>query len=425
MTTQELHIGIDLALKIFNPRLVGRFLPQEKDYLLNKQIRRLIKDTVEDVKRGVYNSKSYEEIVNYYSTIEPYLIDKLLPLLNTNPIYNEYELPKYTKVITKKTQFIPCWNEYKVNKLGSLNIDLNSLNTTDASYLPTMAGYVEDDIFIFPSITSVPNGTTFNIYKGIVYKITYVDEINFTLYGATSNDIGTIFTATSTSEIEVLEGNTTKLEVLGVYLDSCIGVELYCIKNFSIFEYISLNIAITSGKKITSSNNATLVKGKKYLVTTGGEFTDIVTFGANWNVLLKGHIFTSTKDGRPTWEAHLVGEDLITSYIALEELVEPVCRLVTPQDSESMHTNEYENTSVGPFAIITNGKLRVYHDSKYDVANVSLLYAREPVSVDSIIGVECDLNSNLHDTIIGNVIQDIVSTNIPQLYPTVKDQNKS
>jgi len=108
MTNKQLHIGIDLALKILNPTLLSMFLTQEKDYIINKTINDLIHKTAEDARHSIMNNESYNEIVNFYNILEPYLITLELQLYSKIHNHNDYLLPKYADVITNNKRAIIC-----------------------------------------------------------------------------------------------------------------------------------------------------------------------------------------------------------------------------------------------------------------------------------------------------------------------------
>jgi hypothetical protein len=77
-----------------------------------------------------------------------------------------------------------------------------------------------------------------------------------------------------------------------------------------------------------------------------------------------------------------------------------------------------------PLATIGDGKLKVYHDNKYNIVQVELVYVRPPATIDSVTNKETDLNRNLHPRIVTLAVEDIVSTNNPQLYQTVNAQEQ-
>ena len=73
MTPQEMHIGIDLILEKVNSKIVDSFEPEEKDWLLNEEVVRFIKQRLSvqsnEKKQGLqFTQKRYDDIRTLIST---------------------------------------------------------------------------------------------------------------------------------------------------------------------------------------------------------------------------------------------------------------------------------------------------------------------------------------------------------------------
>jgi len=413
MTTKELHIGIDVALKLYNSSMLGRLLPEEKDYILNKAIVNLVHKTAEDARHSIVNTESYADITAFYNVLEPFLITKTLLDPTNRGRYNEYNLPRYLSVIGSSGDEIIAGIRYKVEEVGNINTITNMDLYPDVTYIEDDLLYLEPSIEIYYDNSGVDE---FRIYQDIRYEIIRSDGIDFTEYGAPNNDVGTIFIASQNHNWSLVSSNNgeTKLRILGHVPSTWSNVKLVALKNLDFFDHIAVNTLISTNKLVSESNGIRLQKGTYYKVRVAGEFDDLINFGSEWNNVEKDYIFVATNNGIPTWSTD--------STAILEILTNSPCRLVKPHDIASMLEHSYGSTASSPLATFGDGKVQIYHDNKYSIAKAEIIYVRPPVTVDSVAGTEPDLNPNLHPQIVTLAVQDIVSTNNPQLYQTVMAQ---
>lgn len=420
MTNKEFHIGIDLALKMFNHNLLGRLLSEEKDYIINKAINDLVHKTAEDARHSIINTESYADITSYYNVLEPYIITRLLEFIENKGRYNEYSLPKFVDVLNRQGNEIIIDTEYKVEQVGNLNAQLALITYS------VPLSYIEDDILILSLANVVfieylvDDEALLDIIEGIKYKIIKADGLDFTPYGATNNNVGTIFTATANHTFSITMSTTdtptSVLECISYTPPTWTDIELITIKSLSIFDYITANALISTNAYVTKTNNVKIIKGKYYRVSTAGAFTNLTAFGAAYNTVELNYIFVATASGTLIWSNG--------SLAVIEQLIDSTCRLVKPQDITGFLDHAYGTTMTSPLATIGDGKLNVYHDNKYNVVQVELVYVRPPATIDSVTNKETDLNRNLHPRIVTLAVEDIVSTNNPQLYQTVNAQEQ-
>lgn len=410
MTIKELHTGIDVALKVYNRDMLNRFLPEEKDYILNKVIINLIHKTAEDARHSILNTESYADITAFYNVLEPFLITKTL----VNPInrgrYNEYNLPHYPIVLSVAGSIVMREVQYKVEEVG--NINSMTLNSNQGTLVEDDIVYLQPRYEIF-SETDALGVYALTLTAGVTYEIIRVDSIDFTPCGAINNDIGTVFLCTEDSSWSSDDDPlpATKLRILSHTPATWTNVRLVALKNFNLFDYISINTLIGTNRRITPSNRLHLTKGSYYKVIANGEFVDITDFGAEWNIVEKGYIFVATKNGSPEWATN--------STAVLEILTNSPCRVIKPQDIGTLLEHSYGSTASSPMVTFGDGKIQVYHDSKYSIARVNLTYVRPPITIDNITNLESDVNLNLHPLLVDLAIQDILSTNNPALFQAV------
>jgi len=418
MTNKQLHIGIDLALKMFNHNLLGRMLPEEKDYILNKTITNLVHKTAEDARHSVINVESYSDITAFYNVLEPLLVRRQLEPTYNVGIYSEYKLPKFIDVLDKQGSEIITNIDYKVEQVGNINTQLALLDFS------VPLSYAEDDILTLtiPNVVFVEilvdDLGLLDIFAGVKYKILRASGLDFTPYGAANNKVGTIFTCTTSHTFSITlstdDTPTTELEVISYTPPSWVDTILVATKNLSMFDHIAVNTLISTNSYLRSTNNAKLVKGTYYRVVTGGLFTNLTSFGSDYELVEENYIFMATASGTPTWGPVPVA--------VLESLTDSTCRLIKPQDVSSMLNHSYGTTETSPFATFGNNKVQIYHANKYSIVSTELVYVSVPAVIDSNSGSETDLNVNLHPTLVTLAVQDIVSTNNPQVYPTVNAQ---
>lgn len=412
MNWKELHIGIDLGLKTFNHNLLGRLLNEEKDYLLNATISNLIHSAASDARHSIINTESYADIVNFYNILEPFIINRVLPIENYNSKYIETTLPKYLDLLESTGDIIPNVT-YKVIIRGSTDLTLigkdSVVEDSIFTWIPTNVTFVTDDF----------NTWELTIQKDFTYKIIKCDSVDFTNKGANDNNIGTIFTATEDHVYSKNYAGTTILEVLA-YTPTWNGDTFTTIKSLNIFEYLTTNLLVNTNKIIQSNDQ--LQKGNYYKVlTAGSDISDIKDFGSEYTDLEVGYTFICTKTGTPNWS---------TSAVRFYLLVNVGGRLVKSQDIEHFLEHSYGSTISSPLITMGDGKLQIYHDNKFVIEQVILTYVRPPAKIDSTINVNCDVNVNLHPFIVDTTIQSILAKNNPQLFQTVvadniqKQQNK-
>lgn len=415
MTIQDIHIGIDLRLKTLKHNLLGRLLPEEKDFVINNTILSLVHTTAESARHSIINVESYADISNYYNVLEPLLLTTQLVGNRVDPAYVEAKLPKYLSELTKKGDTIIAKMEYLVEDVGNINTILNAIT-------PNSASFKENDVFMwYPGLVKF-KGTPkkLNLYKDITYKIIIANGVDFTTCGAANNNIDTVFTCTINTEFDITNSTNsdglTVLDPISFTPSAWDGIILKAIKDFSLYEYISANAIISTKNYINPGTKVTLEVGTKYKIVEGGAFVNLTTLGADNNTTEAGYIFTCTKRGVPIWANN--------STAIIEVLHKSPIALVKPQDIGSFLNHVYGTTISRPLATFMDGHLRVYDNTLFNVLSIELTYVRVPRTVNYLLNQTSDLNINLHPTIVNLSVQDIISTNNPQLYQIADAQTK-
>lgn len=391
MTWSEMHIGLDLGLQILNSNLFNKLEPQAKDYFINRVMYDMISKEVNIESKTAANLQSYNDIREYSSLLEPILIIQQLDKYTGDGTYDYVTLPKDVSPVI--SGFLYMGRTYKVVIAGTSN-----LTTFGAASSPAVVGAT------FTCNIATINATSLTI--GCKYRILTVSGSTYTSVGSINNMVGTEFIATGTSAGGV--GIVTPLSGLPTWAG---GTSLTMIPLYSVLEVISSYSNIDKG---SSFSTGPLKKGTKYKVVTGGTISNLTSFGSAYNAVEPGYVFLCTLDGTPNWS---------TSGVVLIATKDILNRLVKLQDIANFSQTSYGNTDISPLSTMSDGKLLVYHNGKYTINSITLVYVRQPNKIDSQNNVDCELLESYHGKLVDNTVQFIMAYSGNPNYQTVLTEN--
>ena len=367
MDIKTMHIGLDLVGQSINSNVFGRMLPEEKDWYLNKTIRELVRGILLDEKNTVISLISYGDIRYYYEVLQ-YYIRKVELSVNKNTGYNHVygDFPTNIPMGVIKSGLLYKGIPYKILVQGGT--------------LLTRAGYTSGNSFVCNPVNLDGDGT---MIIGETYRIINAASVDFTTKGAKSNEPGTIFVCSTGGVIDA-NNESVELEVLTVSLTWDGNTELTPTSNFGYFNYVSSDSYVRYGQSISSGK---LIPGRKYIVHIPGttDFTSVGGKAENDS----GFIFTCNADATLTWNGSV-----------LYEVIEVTNRIVKMQDVNNFLEHSFGTTVSSPISSISENKINVYHNFKFDIYRVYLTYIKEPVAVSRENNIDSDLPVSLHDLVI-------------------------
>jgi len=399
MNVQEMHVGIDLAQRMVNSNQFQKLEKEEKDFIINKAIGSLVIDSIPTEENQV-NVVDDDTIKKQYEILEPLLIETEYVDFVKGDKYIEIALPKQPEVLIQTGQLYKGYT-YKIVTPGTTDLSMFGCPTNNVgfefTYKPINIVFAFDGgNYVLPMIT------------GYTYRIKRIGSVNFTTRGASANEVGVIFTSTGNAITQV--GNSdAELEILAGLPAWTGGTSLIISKRIDVYALLRTSSLIYTDCTFSAGS---LRKGYYYKVTAAGTISDLVSFGSEHTILEVGYIFLCTKTGTPAW----------TSGVKLTELVFSPNRLPAVKDIDNAITHPIGTLASSPISTRIGGRLRVYHDNKFDIHKVVVTYVRPPVRVDSIKGINCDLNESIHDTIVDKAASYIAATQGSPNYQLLKTE---
>ncbi len=368
MNIREMHIHLDLALQRINSNVFGRILPEEKDAFINKITQDLVRGVLLKEANTVMSIVGYGDIRSYYEVLQ-YYIRSIELSVNRNPGYNYVygEFPVNIPMGVIKSGVLYKGIPYKILVSGGTSLD--------------DAGYVSGNQFTCNPDNLVGGDT---IVVGETYRIINSAGVDFvTDHGAKSNSPGTVFRAT-TGGVLLITNESVEVERLTIIPTWDGFTEITPTSNFGYFGYLTSRSAVRYGQSISSG---ALNVGRKYIVHAQGS-TDLTSVGGKADNDV-GYIFTCTNEGALTWNGTV-----------LYEVIDVVNRFVKMQDVYNFLAHSFGTTTSSPIATLSDNKVNVYHDYKFDINRVYLDYVKEPVSVSRENNIDSDLPVSLHSFLI-------------------------
>lgn len=398
MNIQQMHIGIDLGLRLQNSNQFNKLMKEEKDFILNKAIISIIKDAI-PTEVNQLNVVTDDEIKDQYNILDTVLTEKHYVEFTYGDKYIEVTLPRHMDSLVQ-SGLLHAGSRYKIVTPGATDLsDFNCpINIQDKEF-----DYNPADI------VSGPNNY---LNAGYVYRIVRMDGVDFTTYGASANEVGNVFTCTVDVDLTSATTNESRLEVISGMptWDGTTSVRI--VKNLDVFEMIrSTSLVYTN----CTFNAGELRKGYYYKVVAGGTIANLELFGSIYSAVESGYIFLCTKDGAPAWG---------TSGVRLSELMLSVNRLPAMKDVDNAISHPIGTLISSPLSTRLGGKLRVFHDNKFDIHKITIVYIRRPISVDSIAGVNCDLNEANHDHVVDRAVSYVAASTGAPTYQALKNEER-
>ena len=399
MTIQEMHIGLDVAQRTLNSNHFQKLEKEEKDFVLNKAIVEIVKKAIPTVENQL-NNVDDDTIRQQYNVLDAVLVEKEFVDFIHEDKYIEFTLPK---IIREQVQSGSLFAGYRYRVVSSGTTNLTSFGCPDNTpgfefdYLPDNLVFALDGTF------------KMNPVIGGRYRIKRLGVIDFTNYGASKNEVGVVFTST----VNLISNATmtdAELEVISTPPVWDGVTTLAIAKKLDVFEVIrTASLVYTS----CSFSTGVIRKGYYYKVSIGGIISNLTDFGSEYNTVEPGYIFLCTKDGAPNWAS---------SGVRLTELMLSSNRLPAVKDINNALTHPIGTLASSPITTRIGGNLRVYHDNKFDIHKVIVTYIRTPMRVNSIQGVNCDLNEAIHDDIVDKAASYILATQGSPNYQAVKTE---
>lgn len=401
MTWRDMHVGIDVGLRLIQSNLYNKLLNEEKDFILNRIITNMILDEVGAQKPPIENM-TYDDIRKWYVVTNPLIRDLSFKEFITGNGYIEIALPKNTTAPISSGNLI-AGRSYKIvtpgaTVLSSFGISTNLPNKV-FTYNPANVEFEVES----------PN-YALTILEGYKYEILVADGISFTPYGAASNDVGTIFTATEDHTFSSATDKNTVLRVISGLPEWDGVTTVLPINSEDVLHLISSTSRIATNCIL---NSGTLTKGNYYKVINAGTISNLTLFGSTFNTVEKGYIFLCTTTGVPNWA---------TSNVQLAEYRTSINRLVIASDVDNFLNHSYGTVISSPICIMINNNLRVYHNNKFEIEEVIVRYLRPPAKIDSNANIDCDLDLLVQDIIVDKAVSYIAATFSSPAYQALKNE---
>jgi len=407
-----MHIGIELGLQELNSNLWNTLQHEEKDYYINRIIENFVRAVALKEDNDIKSIISYADIQKYYETINPFIRDIITSFIN-------YESEGYIECIIPRDNTIGEVDTTNGMLYDGVTYRVQTPGYTDLSGFGyfNIGSQVVNDEFIC-DIVEVTSLASYNVWKGEIYRIINNPEnIDFTSYGATSNEPGSQFTVNADNLIEddhviTLKPLLAKPNWAGPVIlnpgDPTGPTELVAVDNLGKFEFISSESFTACGLFL---NSGVLEKDQYYGVLVTGT-TDLRTYGAYTSSMNDVNlVFKCILDGTPTWSGG-------TRLIKLNKVPN---RLVKYQDKGTFLNHAYGTLQTSPVSTMIDNKLRVYHDRKFTIFGVYIQYVKTPNVVDYNSNVDCNLPNSIHGKIVDWTVMKIAGVTNNPAYNTQKD----
>jgi len=399
-----MHIGLDLALRLNQSQLYNKLLAEEKDYLLNRQILNMILD---DVNREIKPNDviTNSDIRNFYSIIGPLIISESRRDFINGDKYIDISLPKNTTAEIRSGQLI-SGRSYKLINPG----------TTDLANFGLQNNYVGSVFTFSPAdrVYSTDDNVTWqlNLNIGWTYEILRLDEVSFTGYGASANQVGVQFTSNATATLTHNAMRETRLRVVAGLPAWQGNTALLPNKSFDVLQHLTSRSLIDTNCTI---GQGALTKGNFYRVTAAGTIVGLTGFGSAYDKVEVGYVFLCTESGTPLWAS---------SSVTVAEYRQAENRLVIYTDIDGMLNHSYGTVISSPLCVLMDNKLRVYHNNKFRIFEVRIDYIRPPIRIDSVSNIDCDLDELIHPDIVDKTANYAAATFAAGSYQHLKNEDK-
>lgn len=376
-----MHIGIDLGTQMLNSSVLLKLPKEGKDLYLNRAIRNIIKSEIEKINNNVFNIASYQDIRSYYTTLAPLIYKTTLSEHSSGYKYNAFLLPSST---TDQISSGTIENGVKYRVLTAGTTDLSDFGYKVTPVVGETFTCDIDDVVAATNIIPVNDTMT--------YRIKARSTADYTGVGASNNLVGTIFKSTANASLAA----TNNLDVLEVIYSTPTWAGGTILQRVFQYDYDYLLVALANVDNSIRISSGALVAGKKYRVVTAGT-TNLYSYGHK-PVPVADEVFLCSTSGTPTWDG-------TTTLVETEDYV---CRLMKPQDTESLLSHSFGSTYDSPIAEIishADGELvKVYNDGDFSVNQVDVVYVKKPDKVNIITSVNCNLHENMHDEVLQKAI---------------------
>lgn len=181
MTTQELHVKIDLHLQEINSNVYGNVLPEEKDIIINEQILEFFRDNEDEDSNKL--REGFQSTTKRYDNIKELIVERTLPLYvkDDNSVYTT--LPEdYLRLISDAT-ILRCNSYVNIETTNSneyvYGFELNDVVNGAGNYFTGLFIYILAQGTDFALNTFPHYNGGFKSYKEafILYDLLY-EELN-------------------------------------------------------------------------------------------------------------------------------------------------------------------------------------------------------------------------------------------------------
>ncbi len=396
MDIQEIHVGIDLGIQRLDSNIFGNIQKPEKDYYINIVIDELLRAVVLKESNTVFSLLTYSDINEYYEAVQAHILRASLSRVpNLAQGYVRCEFPSNVQEVEIITGNLIAGTYYEVVTAGDpTTIDLSGYGLT---------GTVAAGDKFKCVIADKTDEHDMILRIGGIYKILNPGNATFIPYGATSNDVGTVFTCNTDVTIPTISGHLQVIEESPIWVT---GSKLLTTSTNTYYVYIKSDSYTEYGSSIAAGS---IKAGSTYKVTAVGT-TDFSAFGG-YEVNVVGTVFTCTVSGIPTW----VGD-------TIKEIKAVPNRLVKEQDVRNLLTNSFGTVITSPILVIRDYGLDVYTDGKFDIDDVILSYIKRPVRVSYEKNITTDLPESIHSKLVGLIVAYMAADLDPQTYAIKKDK---
>ena len=399
MTINEMHIGIDLGLRRTNSNVFNKLEREEKDYILNVTIGDIIRISLLGERNTSYSLETYSDIRKYYEVLYPLIRERSLGFTNyPSEGYVEAWLPISATMGAITSGFLHNDADYKVLIAGTTNLSTYGYIAT-----PVVGETFRCDIDNYKSATT----TTLNHVKGERVIVVSPGSQDFTTLGARTRNAGEEFVFNATAALDLTLDANVELKYI-TKQPTWVGTTLIATSNPGYYLNSETKSLIACGDPISSG---ALTKDTMYKVVTAGT-TDLSTYG-NYVTPIDSTIFTSLLGTAPIWIGGTV----------LKTVKKYGNRLVKSQDVNSFLTHAYGTTATSPISIMTDDKVRIYHDNKFTIDGAYLQYVEIPISVDWNNSISCNLPLSVHSKIVDWTVERIAAQNASENYQHLTQEN--
>lgn len=393
MTVRQLHTGLDLHLQQINSNLNDNVSPEAKDYYLNQVTKMMLRSAIrklaaDDSPNSSYNSipqLTSEELTHLTDFIKNYIVTKdIVPFVVENSTNSAYK--GYLNISNINNPILSGYIEngkiYKIITLGTTNFDNffepeTAYSTFSADRAYTASLTFSDSALALSKINIVANNR-YRILKPLPLG-------TWQSYGASSDIIGTEFTATTTVEIVADSDSLYIVKAIPAWSG---GTKIKEVKSDGIFATLGVT-AMTKTK--TRSKNCT--KNNTYLIS-GTPTSNLNSYG---------------------YYNSLTGIFIPYADIDLTNIVQDVyfvrtvpCLIASPRDIDNLSYSSFTKNGDLLIAEIDSSTISVI--SKVDpIVSITYKYLKNPIEISHKSNITSDLPEAFHDLLVTNTANFIAS----------------